>query len=78
MVVIRNNCVLMVFITMTIMLTTSSAGKITETQWLKRQIRKMKKIMVGFEQDLDQAEKNITNVQVTIQISFFPKFKESK
>ena len=78
MVTIRNPCVLMVFITMTIMLTTSSAGKMTETQLLKRKIRKMTKKMVGFEHDLDQAEKNITNVQVTIQISFFPKFRKSK
>ena len=78
MVTIRNRCVLMVFITMTIMLTTSSAGKMTETQRLKRKIRKMTRQMVGFEHDLDQAEKNITNVQVTIQISFFPKFRKSK
>ena len=78
MVTIRNRCVLMVFITMTIMLTTSSAGEMTETQRLKRKIRRMTKTMVGFEHDLDQAEKNITNVQVTIQISFFPKFRKSK
>ena len=78
MVTIRNRCVLMVFITMTIMLTTSSAGKMTETQRLKRKIRKMTRQMVRFEHDLDQAEKNITNVQVTIQISFFPKFRKSK
>ena len=78
MVTIRNRCVLMVFITMTIMLTTSSAGKMTETQRLKRKIRKMTRQMVRFEHDLDQAEKNITNVQVTIQISFFSKFRKSK
>ena len=78
MVTIRNRCVLMVFITMTIMLTTSSAEKMTETQRLKRKIRKMTRQMVRFEHDLDQAEKNITNVQVTIQISFFPKFRKSK
>ena len=78
MVTIRNRCVLMVFITMTIMLTTSSAGKMTETQRLKRKIRRMTRQMVRFEHDLDQAEKNITNVQVTIQISFFPKFRKSK
>ena len=78
MVTIRNRCVLMVFITMTIMLTTSSAGKMTETQRLKRKIRKMTRQMVRFKHDLDQAEKNITNVQVTIQISFFFKFRESK
>ena len=68
----------MVFITMTIMLTTSSAGKMTETKWIKRKIRQMRKKMVGFEHDLDQAEKDITNVEVTIQISFFPKFRKSK
>ena len=78
MITIRNRCVLMVFITMTIMLTTLSAGKMTETQRLKRKIRKMTRQMVRFEHDLDQAEKNITNVQVTIQISFFFKFRESK
>jgi hypothetical protein len=78
MVTICNRCVLMVFITMTIMLTTSSAGKMTETQRLKRKIRKMTRQMVRFEHDLDQAEKNITNVQVTIQISFFSKFRKSK
>ena len=78
MITIRNRCVLMVFITMTIMLTTSSAGKMTETQRLKRKIRKMTRQMVRFEHDLDQAEKNITNVQVTIQISFFPQFRKSK
>ena len=78
MVTIRNRCVLMVFITMTIMLTTSSAGKMTETQRLKRKIRKMTRQMARFEHDLDQAEKNITNVQVTIQISFFSKFRKSK
>ena len=64
MLTIRNPCVLMVFITMTIILTTSSAGKITETTWLKRRIRKMTKQMVGFEHDIDQAKKNITNFQV--------------
>ena len=70
MVTIRNRCVLMVFITMTIMLTTSSAGKMTETQLLKRKIRRMTKKMVGLEHDLDQAEKNITNVQVTIHVCY--------
>ena len=64
MLTLRNTCVLMAFITMTIILTTSSAGKITETMWLKRRIRKMTKQMVGFEHDIDQAKKNITNVQV--------------
>ena len=70
MVTIRNRCVLMVFITMTIMLTTSSAGKMTETQLLKRKIRRMTKKMVGFEHDLHQAEKNITNVQVNIHVYY--------
>ena len=70
MVTIRNRCVLMVFITMTIMLTTSSAGKMTETQRLKRKIRKMTRQMVRFKHDLDQAEKNITNVQVTIHVCY--------
>jgi hypothetical protein len=71
MITIRNPCVLMVFIAMTIILTTSSAGKITETKWLKRRIRKMAKEMVGFEHDIDQAQKNITNVQVTIQVCYY-------
>ena len=70
MVTIRNPCVIMVFIAMTIILTTSSAGKITETMWLKRKIRKMTKQMVGFEHKIDQAGKNITNVQVTIHVCY--------
>ena len=70
MVTIRKPCVLMVFIAMTIILTTSSAGKITQTMWLKRKIRKMTKQMVGFEHEIDQAEKNITNVQVTIHVCY--------
>ena len=60
MVTICNRCVLMVFITMTIMLTTSSAGKMTETQRLKRKIRKMTRQMVGFEHDLAS---NIVKIQ---------------
>ena len=55
---------------MTIILTTSSAGKITETMWLKRKIRKMTKKMVGFEHEIHQAGKNITNVQVTIHVCY--------
>ena len=70
MVTIRNPCVIMVFIAMTIILTTSSAGKITETMWLKRKIRKMTKQMVRFEHEIDQAGKNITNVQVTIHVCY--------
>ena len=70
MVTIRNPCVIMVFIAMTIILTTSSAGKITETMWLKRKIRKMTKQIVGFEHEIDQAGKNITNVQVTIHVCY--------
>ena len=70
MVTIRNPCVIMVFITMTIILTTSSAGKITETMWLKRKIRKMTKKMVGFKDEIDQAGKNITNIQVTIHVCY--------
>ena len=70
MVTIRNPCVIMVFIAMTTILTTSSAGKITETMWLKRKIRKMTKKMVGFKDEIDQAGKNITNVQVTIHVCY--------
>ena len=70
MVTIRNPCVIMVFIAMTIILTTSSAGKITETMWLKRKIRKMTKKMVGFKDEIDQAGENITNVQVTIHVCY--------
>ena len=70
MLTIRNPCFLMVFIAMTIILTTSSAGKITETMWLKRKIRKMTKKMVGFKDEIDQAEKNMTNVQVTIYVCY--------
>ena len=55
---------------MTIILTTSSAGKITETMWLKRKIRKMTKKMVGFKDEIDQAGKNITNIQVTIHVCY--------
>ena len=60
----------MVFIAMTIILTTSSARKIPETMWLKRKLRKMTKKMVGFEHEIDQAGKNITNVQVTIHACY--------
>ena len=70
MVTIRNPCVIMVFVAMTIILTTSSAGKITETMWLKRKIRKMTKKMVGFKDEIDQAGENITNVQVTIHVCY--------
>ena len=70
MVTIRNPCVIMVIIAMTIILTTSSAGKITETMWMKRKIRKMTKKLVGFEHEMDQAEKNMTNVQVTIYVCY--------
>ena len=70
MVTIRNPCVIMVFIAMTIILTTSSAGKITETMWLKRKLRKMTKQMVGFKDEIDQAGKNITNVQVTVHACY--------
>ena len=55
---------------MTIILTNSSAGKITETMWLKRKIRKMTKKMVGFEDEIHQAGKNITSVQVTIHVCY--------
>ena len=68
MVTIRNPCVIMVFIAMTIILTTSSAGRITQNLWFKRKIRKMTKQMVGLKHEIDQAEKNITNVQVTIHV----------
>ena len=70
MLTIRNPCVLMVFNAMTIILTTSSAGKITETMWLKRKLRRMTKQMVGFKDEIDQAEKNITNIQVTIHACY--------
>ena len=65
---IRTHCALLVIITTSIILTTSSAGKITETMWLKRKIRKMTKKMVGFKDEIDQAGKNITNIQVTIHV----------
>ena len=67
---IRTHCALLVIITTSIILTTSSAGKITETLWLKRKIRKMTKKMVGFKDEIDQAGKNITNVQVTIHVCY--------
>ena len=67
---IRTHCALLVIITTSIILTTSTAGKITQTQWFKRKIKRMIKHMDEFEHDLDQAEKNITNVQVTVYVCY--------
>ena len=75
--------VIMVIITMSIFLATSSAG-VTQPLWLKRKLKKLTKLVDGLEEEMDQkdgwmaraddwmdqADKNITDNQVTIHVSY--------
>ena len=75
--------IIMVTFTLSIFLATSSAG-ITQPLWLKRKLKKLTKLVDGLEDEMDQktgwmaqadewmykAKENITDNQVTIQVSY--------
>ena len=75
--------IIMVTCILSIFLATSSAG-ITQPLWLKRKLKKLTKLVDGLEDEMDQktgwinqadewmdkAKENITDNQVTIQVSY--------